>query len=335
MLVRLVSGLGIVSGFATLSSGFATLSSGSATLSSGSATAPASPIGGLLVALRRAPVLAGVRIAIGLQLAVHYARLYPWATTLYSDQGMLADPARNPVALGLSPLYHLDAPWMIQTMVLGLVALSLAFAAGLWTRTAGVLLALGATALWHRNMLTLNPSLPYLGFWLLAQAFSRPNPPWSIDRWRARRAGATRFGFADRLPRDVLGALWVVYTVGYSFSGYTKLLSPSWADGSAVARMLRGPIALDNPLAHAVAALPDPVLTAATWGVVGLELLAAPLALSRRLRPALWVALLGMHAGLLGLVGLQDITWGMLVTHLALFDPRWLDRARGARPTAR
>lgn len=283
-------------------------------------SAPSSQSGGLLVTLRRVPMLAVARIAIGLQLAVHYAGLYPWATALYSDQGMLADPRLNPVALGFSPLYHLDSPWIIQLVVLGLVALSLAYAAGLRTRTAGVLLAFGATALWHRNMLTLNPSLPYLGFWLLAQAFARPNPPWSIDRWRARRAGsgAGRFGFADRLPRDVLGALWVVFTVGYSFSGYTKLLSPSWADGSAVARMLRGPVGLDNPLVHAMAALPDPVLSAATWGVVALELLAAPLALSRRLQPALWVALLCMHAGLLVLVGLQDISWGMVVTHLAL-----------------
>ncbi|MES2643643.1 MAG: hypothetical protein V4850_29425 [Myxococcota bacterium] len=292
--------------------------------------APAAPLNasGLLSAVRRVPIFAVVRVAIGVQLAVHYARLYPWATTLYSDQGMLADPARNPVALGFSPLHHLDAPWMIQAVVLGLVGLSLAFAAGLFTRTAGVLLALGAATLWHRNMLTLNPSLPYLGFFLLAHAFARPNPPWSIDRWRARRAGgsAAWCGFADRLPRDVLGALWVVFTVGYSFSGYTKLVSPSWADGSAVARMLRGPIALDNPLVHALAALPDAVLAVATWGTLGLELLAAPLALSRRLRPALWLALFGMHAGLLGLVGLQDISWGMLVTHLALFDPRWLRR---------
>ncbi len=278
------------------------------------------------------PMLAVVRIAVGLQLAVHYARLFPWATTIYSDRGMLADPAHNPVPLGLSPLYHLDAPWMIQLFVLGLVGLSLDFAAGLWTRTAGVLLALAATALWHRNMLTLNPSLPYLGFFLLAQAFARPDPPWSLDRWRARREGrlATRFGLADRLPRDVLGVLWVVYTVGYSFSGYTKLVSPSWADGTAVARLLRGPVALDNPLAHAVGALPDPVLAVATWGVVALELLAAPLALVRGLRPALWVAILGMHAGLLLLVGLQDISWGMLVTHLALFDQRWLERASAA-----
>ncbi len=301
------------------------------------------PAAGALAALRRTPVLAVVRICVGVQLAVHYARVFPFAATLYSDRGMLADPAANPVAIALSPLHHLDSPWMIEAVVLGLVALAVAYAAGWWTRTTGVLLALGAAALWHRNMLTLNPSLPYLGFWLLAQAFARPNPPWSIDRWLARRPGgpAPWFGFAERLPRDVLGALWVVYTVGYSFSGYTKLISPSWADGSAVARLLRGPIALDNPLAHAAAALPDPLLALATWGTVALELLAAPLALSRRLRPALWAALFGLHAGLLLLVGLQDISWGMLVTHLALFDARWLtpvtaagDRSAGG-PAAR
>ena len=289
--------------------------------------AVASPAFAALAALRRVPALAVVRVAVGAQLAVHYARLLPWATTLYSDRGMLADPTHNPFVVDVSPMYHLDAPWMIQATVLGLLALSVAFAAGFWTRTVGVLLALGAAALWQRNMLTLNPSLPYLGFFLLAQAFARPNPPWSVDRWRTRRAGTGgAFGFAERLPRDVLGALWVVYTVGYSYSGYTKLISPSWADGSAVARMLRGPIALENPVALALAALPDALLHVATWGVLGVELLAAPLALSRRLRPGLWLALLAMHAGLLVLVGLQDISWGMLVTHLALFDPRWLGR---------
>jgi len=302
------------------------------------ATAPAaaeSPVGRALAALRRVPMLAVVRMAVGGQLAVHYARLLPYASTLYSDRGMLADPTHNPFAVDVSPMYHLDAPWMVQAAVAALLALSVAFASGFWTRTVGVLLALGAAALWHRNMLTLNPSLAYLGFFLLAQAFARPNPPWSLDRLRARRAGlGGAFGFAERLPRDVLGALWVVYTVGYSYSGYTKLISPSWAEGSAVARMLRGPIALDNPIVHALAALPDVLLHVATWGVVGVELLAAPLALSRRLRPGLWLALLGMHAGLLVLVGLQDISWGMLVTHLALFDPRWVRRARGGAAVA-
>lgn len=281
--------------------------------------------------LRRTPVFAVVRIAIGLQLAAHYLRLLPWATTIYSREGMLADAHQNPVALPLTLLGHIDAPWAIQAFVLGLAALALSHAAGLWTRTTGVLLALGAAALWHRNMLTLNPSLPYLGFYLFAQAFSRASPPWSIDRWRADRAGVPRrFGRADQLPRDVFGVLWVVFTVGYSYSGYTKLVSPSWRDGSAVARMLRGPIAQDNPLVHLVATLPDGLLAVATWGVVGLELLAAPLALARRMRPTLWITILAMHAGLLLLVGLQDISWGMLVTHLALFDPRWLPDFRGA-----
>ncbi len=283
----------------------------------------------MLVSLRGIPLFAVARIAIGVQLAVHYFRLLPWAPTLYSRDGMLAAAHDNPVALPFTLLGHLDAQWVIQTFVLGLAALALCHAAGLWTRTTGVLLALGAAALWHRNMLTLNPSLPYLGFWLFAQAFARANPPWSIDRWRADRVGATHpFGRADQLPRDVLGVLWVVYTVGYCFSGYTKLVSPSWRDGSAVARMLRGPIALDNPLAHLVAGLPDNILAVATWGTVGLELLAAPLALSRRMRPSLWLAIFAMHAGLLLLVGLQDISWGMLVTHLALFDPRWLAAPR-------
>lgn len=277
--------------------------------------------------LKLPPFLAFTRFAVGAHLAVHHARVLPYATTLYSREGMLGDPTNNPVPVSISPLHALDAPWAIQGFVAAMVALSVAFAVGLRARTVGVLLAVGQALLWHRNMLTLNPSLAYLGFFLLAFAFSRPASPWSVDRWLERRGGVRApFGRADALPRDVLGALWLVFTVGYTYSGWTKLVSPSWADGSAVARMLRGPIAQDNPVAHAFAALPDWVLSASTWGVLGLELLAAPLALSRRLRPGLWALLLAMHAGLVLLVGLQDISWGMIVTHLALFDPRWVRR---------
>jgi hypothetical protein len=43
------------------------------------------------------------------------------------------------------------------------------------------------------------------------------------------------------------------------------------------------------------------------------ELLVAPLALIRRLRPWLWLALTGMHLGLMALIDFADLSLGMLM----------------------
>lgn len=256
------------------------------------------------------------RVAIGLYLVVHYLRLLPFAASLFSGAGMLADPGLNPGAVAaISPLYLWDSPAVVRALVIGLIGVACAYTVGLRTRTMGVLLGLGSLFLWQRNMLTLNPSLPFLGFWFAIQAFTAPNPRGSVDRGLARRRGVTQF--VDDLPGDVTAALWLVFTVAYSYSGYTKLVSPSWVSGQAVGWMLNGPIGLDNPLARFVAGLPEPMLQLCTWGVVAVELL-APLALWTRIRPWWWLAALAMHVGLLALVDLQDISWGMVVVHLVL-----------------
>lgn len=257
------------------------------------------------------------RVALGLFLVAHFGLQLPYAAALYSEAGMLPDPRLNPGAeAALSPLHRWDHPAVVRAAVAAMVALAAAYTVGFRTRTVGVLLGLGTAALWQRNVLTLNPSLAYLGFWFLVQAFAAPDPPGSLDRWLARRRGAR--GFADTLPADVTRALWVVFTVAYSYSGWTKLVSPAWQAGDAVGWLLAGPLGLDHPLARAVAALPPALLALATWGTVALELLAAPLACVPRLRPALWWAILALHVGLVALVDLRDISLAMIAVHLTL-----------------
>ncbi len=269
------------------------------------------------------PLIGLARIALGLFLLVHYALLFPYAAEVWSSAGMLPDASLNVgFPWALSPLYWLDSPTSLRIVVGGLVVAAAAYAAGWRTRTMGVLLGLGTYALWHRNLFTTNPSYAYLGFWFLVQLFTPADPPWSLDRWLARRAGA-RGPHAEGLPADVLRSLWVVHAVSYSFSGWTKLVSPTWRGGAAFRILLDGPLGLGHWLADLVRALPDPVLSLATWGALGLELLYAPLALYRPARPFLWWAMLGMHLGLWALVGLADISAAMVAVHLFLYDPRW------------
>jgi predicted DCC family thiol-disulfide oxidoreductase YuxK len=70
--------------------------------------------------------------------------------------------------------------------------------------------------------------------------------------------------------------------------------------------------------------MPEVLIAAATWGVLGAELLFAPLALVRRIRPWLWLAMLGMHLGLVALVDFTDLSAGMLLLHFFIFDPGWI-----------
>jgi hypothetical protein len=274
-------------------------------------------------------MIAVSRIVLGLFLLVHYALLLPYAAEVWSRAGMLPEASLN---LGfpwaLSPLYWVDSPASLKLVVGGLVAAAAAYTVGWRTRTMGAILGLGTYALWHRNLFTTNPSYAYLGFWCLVQLFTRADPPWSVDRWLARRAGK-RGPMAESLPPDVLRSLWVVHAVSYSFSGWTKLVSPTWRDGDAFRILLDGPLGLTHALADLVRALPDPALTAATWGALGLELAYAPLALYRPARPLLWAAMLCMHLGLWALVGLADISAAMVAVHLFLVDPRWLRAKSG------
>jgi predicted DCC family thiol-disulfide oxidoreductase YuxK len=112
--------------------------------------------------------------------------------------------------------------------------------------------------------------------------------------------------------------------LAYSYSGYTKLISPSWVDGSALARVLENPLARPTFLRELFLALPPILLSLASWGGLALELFYAPLALFRRLGPWIWLAMVTMHLGLLTLVDFADLTFGMLFLHAFTFDPGWI-----------
>jgi hypothetical protein len=250
------------------------------------------------------------RVILGTYLFSVFARLIPWGADLYSRVGLLADFRHNPTHafVPFNPLYHWDAPLVVQGVLAALALLALLLALGVFPRVAAGLLWLGWALLWHRNVFTLNPSVPFIGFLLLALLF-------------------TPRGVKGPLPRDLARVVWIVVMVGYSWSGITKLASPSWQSGEALGYVLSGPLARDVPWVEALVALP--LLTKLlTWGTLALEVLAGPLALSRRLRPLVWLALVGLHLGILATVQFAELTLGMLVVHAFAFDSAWLHTVR-------
>lgn len=266
------------------------------------------------------------RVVFGSYLFVHFAWLIPWGAELFSDRGALPDASDSPLfALFPNVLAIIDSPAAVVTLLTIAAASSVLFAAGWFDRTMALGLWYIGACLVGRNPFIANPGLPYVGWLLLAHVFIRPAPYGAASaRGRVDPRGSWR------LDDGIYGAAWVVMALGYTYSGITKLVSPSWLDGSAMVRILDNPLARPGPIRELLLDLPDGLLRLATWGSLAVELVFAPLALSRRLRPFLWVALLSMHLSLMLVIDFVDLSLGMVMLHLFTFDPRWVRPLRAA-----
>lgn len=261
------------------------------------------------------------RIVFGLYLFVHFVGLAPSAAELFGARGIIPDPALN-LTFGLFPNpLNLDLPDGVVTGFVGILAIfSLLFAAGIWRRSASILLWFGWACLFHRNNLILNPSLPYVGLILLLCALIPPGEP--LSRGKAKHPWY--------MPLWVFRTAWILMAAGYTFSGYTKLFSPSWIDGTALRYLLENPLARPGLPRDWMLALPGGLLALATWSVLLAELLFAPLALWKKSRPWIWLVMIFLHLGIILMVDFADLSIGMLMIHLFTFDPAWLPARKGA-----
>jgi len=267
------------------------------------------------------------RILLGCYLLQHFLALLPCGGELFSNRGALARASASPlIRLFPNVLAIWDQPGFV-TFLIVVGALSSGFlAVGLWDKAAAVVLWYLWACLLGRNPLISNPALPFIGWILLLHAVL-PNAPYGS--WAARGRDDPRGNWY--MPPLAFALAWVLMSAGYSYSGYSKLVSPSWLDGSALARVLHNPLARPTMLRDLLLAMSPASLRVMTWAALMLELSFAPLALLRRARPLIWTAMVGLHLGLLLLVNFADLTAGMLLLHLFTFDPAWLRRRMANR----
>jgi predicted DCC family thiol-disulfide oxidoreductase YuxK len=262
------------------------------------------------------------RFTVGLYLAVHFIGLLPWSAELFSNTGMLPDSRLSPLTRAFpNVLAAADSPLAVQTTLIVAIVASGLFAVGTRDRLAAVVVWYVWACLLGRNPLIRNPGIPFVGWLLLLHAFLPVAPYGSLD---ARRRPDPGGGW--RMPPALFGSAWVVMAIAYSYSGVMKLASPSWLDGSAFVEILNNPLARPGPLREVALQMPPAILQAATWVALCLEIVFAPAALIRQLRPYLWGAMVAMHLGLLCIIDFADLTLGMLVIHAFTFDPAWVRR---------
>jgi len=267
------------------------------------------------------------RLLLGGYLVVHFLHLMPWGPELFSFTGMLANGTDSPL-FGVLPnvLALSDAPGVVKALLLSGALAALALALGMRDRMAALWCWYVLMCVFTRNPLIANPALPYVGWMLLAHALV-PRAPFGSYA----AAGEPGAGHGWRLPRAVWVAATLLLAITYSYSGYTKLLSPSWVSGDTLAYVLENPLARDWFLRDLFLLLPDSALKGITWFILYVELLYLPLLALRKLRFALWAGMLGVQFGFLFLLNFPDLTFGMLLFHLLTFDPRWV-KSRDAAP---
>lgn len=274
-----------------------------------------------------APITGGqysvLRLLLGSFLLIHFVQLIPYGTEIFSASGIV--PASTSPLLGYlpNPLVSFDRPVLVGGLLLSGALCAVLLAIGYADRVAAFGAALILAWLYARNPLIANPSLPVVGWMLIAHLFV---PSGAYGSVASRRQPQRWLDW--HFPRGVWIAAWVMLAVAYSYSGYTKLLSPSWIDGTAIATVLDNPLARDHFLREWLLALPQWCLSALTYGVMWIELLFLPLALYKPTRVFVWTTMLAIQFGFLIFLDFADLTFPMLLIHSLTFDHRWLPKRR-------
>lgn len=222
-----------------------------------------------------------------------------------------------------NPLMDYDTPMVILTMLLIGSACGAVIAIGYYDRISSIIAIIILSWLYARNPLIANPSLPVVGWMLLAHTFIPTN---SYGTWHAR--GEPNKWVKWFYPKQIWIAAWVLLAVAYSYSGYTKLLSPSWVNGSAISIVLENPLARDHFLNSFLLGLPPFFLQLLTWGVIIIELLFIVFCFWEWTRKWAWFSMLGIQFGFLVFLNFADLTFPMLLIHALTFDKNWLSKYR-------
>ena len=263
-----------------------------------------------------------IRFIFGFYLLIHFVQLIPYGSELFSASGIF--PHHQSPLMGIlpNPLAMWDTPTMVNGLLYFGAICALMLTIGLGERFAALASASILAWLFARNPLIANPSLPVVGWMLIMIAFI---PKGVYGAWHAREQA---FAWQQwRFPIGFWFAAWIMLSVAYTYSGYTKFLSPSWVDGTAIEKVLNNPLARDHFLREWLLALPSMLLRWLTWAVMWIEFLFIPMALFRKTRILAWTILLLVQFGFLTFLNFADLTFPMLVIHALTFDRGWLVRS--------
>jgi predicted DCC family thiol-disulfide oxidoreductase YuxK len=207
-----------------------------------------------------------------------------------------------------------QAPWWRAALAASAALASVLVIIGWGDRAAALWIGFAVASAAGRAPPGEDPSWPLVVWLLIAHAFL-PRAPYGSLAARGRLD--PRGGW--RMPPGIVAAAWILLGLCHAWDGWMKLRSGSWLDGSALREILELPPELGRALA---------------WSVLGIDLLFAPLALFRRLRPWVWLAALAVRLFSMLLAdssgGAFGGVFGIVWVHLFAFDPAWIPPRQAA-----
>lgn len=259
------------------------------------------------------PVFSIARIYLGVYLIIVFITSFSSSAAIWSNEGFVPKANLNPT-FGVFPnvLNYYDSPFQIKIFLILLMIIAAFFTIGLYRQWAAFLLWYGWTCLLNRNNMIINPSIHYIGWLLLATSIIPLGERWSVSKSKE----------SWQIPPELITGAWILFSVGYFLSGFDKILSISWADGSALQKIISGPLG-NMWAASFITVLPDWLMKGVTWLVIVLEILCLPLVLFTRTRKWLWIIVTFLQLNMLVFLSIPVITFGVLSFHIFLFNPGW------------
>jgi predicted DCC family thiol-disulfide oxidoreductase YuxK len=259
-----------------------------------------------------------VRVALGAFLAWHFGRLWPHALLLFSEDGLVPNPALNPWHGWLPNPLDAAGAWLAPTWCALGVFLAAALALGWWRRYVAVALWLVWAVCADRNALLATAALPYVGLLLLFLAAVPDGEP-------LRLAGRRRGPGEWFMPTTVYAGMWWLLAAGYAFSGAIKVGRAEWLDGEALRILLQQPLARPGGVRDWLLAQPEWITRTITWTMLAGECAFLPLCLTRAGRWVAWIGMVMLQVCLLFVLDCTELTLAMLLAHAFVFDsPGWL-----------
>jgi len=263
-----------------------------------------------------------VRILMGLYCALFFFFLKGRAKDLFSNQGIFSDPTTH-VTYGYFPsiLHVFSSPAFCEWLCVALSILGLCLVLGIFRRISAFLIWYGLCSLWNQNEHFWSPALPFVGWQLLAYSFIPLGEPLCLLKSKQQKNWT--------IPPGFIKIAWLTLGLAYTISGMYKFISPSWYDGTAIRQIMNWTWARDWLYVDLLLALPDWCLNFLTWFTVASEALFLPLIFFPQGRFIAWLCMTLIQVNLTFIVDLFDLTFGVLLFHLFVFDYAWVDELRG------
>ncbi len=253
-----------------------------------------------------------IRMLFGLWLIQHFLFLIPYGRELYSSEGIRVANGALYLKELLAPL---RSPFGINVILILATLSSVLFTLRIKRAYNSFFLFLCWVFLFHQDLLSYNPGLPYVGWLLLALSLVTETEERFF--WQNNHP---EFSY----PKILFLGLWIIIVSGYSASGLHKFFfSPLWREGRAFIYILDYPAARSETLMNLYFALPLFTQKLICWFVLFIESFFFLAIINSVFRKWMWIFNTLMHLGILLTLKFGSLSIVMLIIHGFMIEDHW------------